>query len=536
MSSSTYGAIKLATAEDVGAVLKKKMGTQTGFKPKEWADTINLLGKLPTKTATGAIAHFADGADDVPCVSVVANIVPYQEGTGDPSQNNKRPIHGYTSCTTTQTRKNLLDPQLLEGYWDSSTGEFVSNSTWRASKKIKCKPNTTYVMSGTTYTTGGYSGRSLFWDESGNYLGYRGTGANFTSYPNSAYMAMYTGANYITSQMQIEEGTTATTYEAYKSETYTTEMPVMKNLFTGSWEDKTVNESRPIGTTYANMKIASATRKTTAELLRLPSAPFVFSCSSDYDLFLTFYDEGGLYIGQYKSWADSKVITSTDAKYVGVTFRKSNNQTLTADDEKTVHIQLEEGSTATSYEPYRTVFVGTLDLVSGLLTITHRFQALDALGWNKNGSTITFYSETLTGLQGETDDFYCSCYLPTENGGYNGQNGKMSIKTSSGTSRIWVADNSYSTSADFKASLSGQTAVLKLSTPIEVQLTPEEVRTFLGVNNIWANTGDTEVEYRADIDLLLTSLQGNRGLQMTRSASPVEEEQTEEVEENEDER
>ena len=42
MSSSTYGAIKLATAEDVGAVLKKKMGTQTGYKPKEFRNFDDL--------------------------------------------------------------------------------------------------------------------------------------------------------------------------------------------------------------------------------------------------------------------------------------------------------------------------------------------------------------------------------------------------------------------------------------------------------------------------------------------------------------
>ena len=99
MSNTTYGAIKLATAEDVGAVLKKKMGTVNGYKPKEWADTINLLGKLPTRTATGAIAHFTDGADDVPVKSCVLTINPLQTGTGDPSPTNHRPMTGFTGAT-----------------------------------------------------------------------------------------------------------------------------------------------------------------------------------------------------------------------------------------------------------------------------------------------------------------------------------------------------------------------------------------------------------------------------------------------------
>lgn len=39
----------------------------------------------------------------------------------------------------------------------------------------------------------------------------------------------------------------------------------------------------------------------------------------------------------------------------------------------------------------------------------------------------------------------------------------------------------------------------KLAEPIEYTLTPQEVKTYLGQNNIWSDTGDTEVTYRADI-------------------------------------
>ena len=40
----------------------------------------------------------------------------------------------------------------------------------------------------------------------------------------------------------------------------------------------------------------------------------------------------------------------------------------------------------------------------------------------------------------------------------------------------------------------GSQVVYKLATPIEVQLTPTEVKTLLGANNIWADTGDITVE------------------------------------------
>ena len=40
-------------------------------------------------------------------------------------------------------------------------------------------------------------------------------------------------------------------------------------------------------------------------------------------------------------------------------------------------------------------------------------------------------------------------------------------------------------------------AVCELATPITYQLTPQEVTTLLGQNNIWADAGDVEVTYYA---------------------------------------
>mgnify|MGYP007110305921 CR=1 FL=1 len=51
----------------MNAVLNKKFGT-TGqnYPPKQWPDDVNLLGPLPEGTASGPIANFSDGADEVP--------------------------------------------------------------------------------------------------------------------------------------------------------------------------------------------------------------------------------------------------------------------------------------------------------------------------------------------------------------------------------------------------------------------------------------------------------------------------------------
>ena len=52
----------------------------------------------------------------------------------------------------------------------------------------------------------------------------------------------------------------------------------------------------------------------------------------------------------------------------------------------------------------------------------------------------------------------------------------------------------------------GAQVVYPLATPITYQLTPQEVSTLLGDNNIWADTGDVAVEYRADPTLFARKL------------------------------
>ena len=51
--------------------------------------------------------------------------------------------------------------------------------------------------------------------------------------------------------------------------------------------------------------------------------------------------------------------------------------------------------------------------------------------------------------------------------------------------------------------------VYPLNEPFTVQLTPETLSTLLGANNIWADTGDTTVNYRADTTMYIDKLTGS---------------------------
>ena len=110
MANTDYGAIPLTLATATSQKLNQKLGVTTGFKPSEWADAINLLGRLPVKTASGSIAHFDDGVDNVPLKSYKFGISAVQSGTGTPSPSNVRPISGWNKVTVTQTGADTSVP------------------------------------------------------------------------------------------------------------------------------------------------------------------------------------------------------------------------------------------------------------------------------------------------------------------------------------------------------------------------------------------------------------------------------------------
>ncbi len=50
--------------------------------------------------------------------------------------------------------------------------------------------------------------------------------------------------------------------------------------------------------------------------------------------------------------------------------------------------------------------------------------------------------------------------------------------------------------------------VFQYGTPVTVQLPPRAVKTLLGANNFWADTGAGTVEYRADLELYIDKKTG----------------------------
>lgn len=188
--------------------------------------------------------------------------------------------------------------------------------------------------------------------------------------------------------------------------------------------------------------------------------------------------------------------------YIKVAFNKSRCKNL----------QIEIGSTATAYEPYagdevtitlgQTVYGGRLNVTTGELTITHGYYKVTG-------------SETITRASLSSDNivFKVETGVPNvdnnENqisniGTYNSSatiasdirlnnfvidaNGDLYVQfarsdfTNVGAFTTWLESNSVEVS-------------FELATPTTVQLTATEIKALSGINNVWADSGDIEVEY-----------------------------------------
>jgi hypothetical protein len=63
--------------------------------------------------------------------------------------------------------------------------------------------------------------------------------------------------------------------------------------------------------------------------------------------------------------------------------------------------------------------------------------------------------------------------------------------------------------------VSGVQLVYELATPITYQLTPQEITTLLGVNNVWSDCGPVDVEYPADTKLYIQNINAPTDEDMT---------------------
>lgn len=376
-------------------------------------DVNNSIAELKTdalsayivETATGAVASFSDGADDVPVKDLTVAIEPVQSGSGDPSPENIRPISGWTGAKVTKTGKNWLDKTLLSdisAYDDLASGYYYT-------EPITLVPNTQYVMSPSSTSSLGVSDYYVL------YINPSDSDPDYLVITNQAI------------KYPVEEG-----------------LPKTVTFTTGA-----------TGTIRLGVVMVSGGPKQSA---------------------------------------------------------------LTAF--MSINYQLELGSTATAYEPYQgetyevdwtteagTVYGGTLDVTTGVLTVDSAMVTLSQLtDWGdfstlSNGVMRTPVPFIVKQSNAEVTTATMSTRKPKAYGPIQVQDVDSFAVNSSGY--VIVPMDREITVEEFLAECGNDQLCYPLSISQTYQLTPQEVSTVLGQNNIFADCGNVTVQYRADTKLYI---------------------------------
>lgn len=177
-------------------------------------------------------------------------------------------------------------------------------------------------------------------------------------------------------------------------------------------------------------------------------------------------------------------------------------------------IMLVEGSTAEDYIPYSgtsvvipfgdTYYGGEIDVVRGKFRVTHALVNLGSLTYARDvteGKIDRYRTNELATLikrgSGVTTlTLISDIFVTNENPVYNRDiDNVMCVLNSNGY--FYISCSGYTSAANFKTAMNGHQLVYELATPIEIDLTPEQIATLVGDNNVFCDipTSSVEVEY-----------------------------------------
>ena len=151
-----------------------------------------------------------------------------------------------------------------------------------------------------------------------------------------------------------------------------------------------------------------------------------------------------------------------------------------------------------------TVYGGYVDVTRGKLVVDRASADMGQLSWTQYPQNANvYYTAGLQLKKTGVDNFISEAFTYSNQPAASLPVGKMRGLSNSKT--VYVALDVTSVE-DFRTAVDGLKIIYELNTPITYQLTPQQITTLLGINNVWADTGDVEVEYRADTKLYIEQL------------------------------
>ena len=150
-----------------------------------------------------------------------------------------------------------------------------------------------------------------------------------------------------------------------------------------------------------------------------------------------------------------------------------------------------------------TVYRGTPDVTTGVLTVTHEIVQIKELTFTRINTPAAFRAKlnTAKSVSGGQTTALCDSYnlvnLSTSSQWASAPDYSIMVGNLSYSSyEIYIKDSRYTDANVFRAAMGDAHIIYELATPVTYQFDPITVQTLLGRNNIWADTGDVALSWQ----------------------------------------
>ena len=448
-------------------------------------------------TASGAIASFSDGANGQPIRKLVAQIEPVQD------------LHGYDHPWPAGGGKNLLG----DDYVTNASGE---TSHILQDYKLPTQGGTYTCSAKANGVTINSSVCSVNYKNSSNEIVFNlspGATKEIPDLSTVVFVEIYTAASLAGQriQLQTEAGTVATTYEPVSNICPISGWTGVNGQNTANaqqWDEEW--EAGAISTSNGSLINVGG-------YIRSKNYIPVASGKTYYRAGEYVSDGRAFFYGQDKSFISHTSISAVGAFDIpyNACFMKLHKNGASYNN----NISINYPATDTKYHPYtgnqisvtfpETIYGGEGDIIGGKYVSDMGYiPDLGTLTWTKyNVDQGTLFRAAIPLIKKITNTagkikLLCSAYP------YVAQNVRSdktcSVPTNS--ANVDIIDNRYSDAESFKTAMSGVQLCYELAEPVEYTMTGNEMETLYGTNNIWADTGDVEVEYPCDTRLFIEKL------------------------------
>lgn len=444
------------------------------------------------------------------------HLIQFEEGTTATTPkwySNVCPIFGRTQISTTRRGINFFDGEMENGDINETTGKNsgASSSRRRTKNYIPFDP----ALGSFYLVTWRSAFRIFFYNENKLFIGYKSIGGGVINVSSLIGADLAQEVRYIrvrfSSGYDARDDETGMNYPAtetefipYSGATIPVTFPAVgKNLFNENdpaiQYGKFVNSTGDvINATYGCISATIKVKPDTYYAFSRSDAAGPAAYCSQYDSEGNFLARANIAIGSNVS---AIVKTNASADHCVIVFSSGSGTTMSSSVLQSYQIQMEEGSSATEYEEFdNTVYGGTLDLTTGVLTVEWRARDMSLLNWTilSSGSTTFMTSEIWD--KAKTYNYICEQYKTVAKNRTSLGNNELGLYHTSESyrNRLAIRDDRYTTVADLKAGLQGILVAYELveSSKKTIQLTPQQIQSLIGDNVIFTDTnGQNTVKY-----------------------------------------